>query len=182
MLTHELARGITHRRTAHRADIEIVEHDDVNAPVERLAVGARVARDCPPLDDDLLRLLDGNVHERKRIDLLRLAVFENCKIVARQARDELALLVGDHDVDVDVVHLDLERDAGWLRSLSQKDGRLQGNGNEEGKRGVSHLWRNLSIYGWNCVVRQGEITLHSIQVFGHLFGSLDSMKSLDDRQ
>ena len=116
------ARGIAHWRTAHRADIEIVEHDDVDAPVEWLAIRSRVGRNRPALDDDLVRLLDGNFHERERIDFLRLAVFENREVVARQARHELALLVSDDDVDVDVVDLDLERDAGCLLRLPQRTG------------------------------------------------------------
>ena len=54
VLADELARGVAYWRAAHRADIEIVEHDDVDAPVERLAVGAGVGWDCPALDNDLL--------------------------------------------------------------------------------------------------------------------------------
>ena len=163
MLTHELARGIAHRRAAQRAHIEIVEHDDVDAPVERLAVRACVGRDRPALDDDLVRLLDRNVHERERIDLLRLAVFEHREVVARQARHELALLVSDDDVDVDVVDFDLEGHAGGLLSLPQNDRGLQNNDRtEKGERGgISHVGknlfifgRNLSIYGSNRWVRQ----------------------------
>ena len=64
--------------------------------------------------------------QRERVDLLRPAVFEDLEVVARETRDEVALVVGDDDVDVDVVHLDLERDARrrpWILPL--QSGRLE---------------------------------------------------------
>ena len=141
VLAHEPAGGIAHRRAAHRADVEIVEHDHVDPSVERLAIGSRIGRDCPALDDELLRLVKGNVDERERIDLLRLAVFEHREVVARQSGDEPALLVGDDDVHVDVVDVDLKCDAGCLLGLlSQKTGSVQ---NERKRRA-----RNERILSW----------------------------------
>ena len=139
-LADELSSRVLQRRAAHRAHVEIVEHDHVHAAVERLSIGLRVGNDEPALVDELGRLLDGNLRPRERVDLLRLAVLEHLEIVAREPGDEVALGIGDDDVDVDVVHLDLEGDAGCLRTLALKNRRLQGHDrNEEKKREFSHI-------------------------------------------
>ena len=56
-----------------------------------------------------IRALDRQLDVREHLDLLRLSVLEDLEVVARQAGDEVALLIGDDRVDVDVVHLDLKR-------------------------------------------------------------------------
>ena len=102
------------------ADVLVVEDDHVQTPGERLAVRLRVGR-RPAGRRARTRsvLLDRDLDVREHVDLLRLAVFEHLEVVSREARDEVALLVGDDHVDVDVVDLDLEGDRrGRLRVLS----------------------------------------------------------------
>ena len=133
----ELLGRLLHLRRAHGGYVLIVEEDDVETAGKRPAIRLRVAGHRPSVDHERVVLLDWNFDVGERVDLLRLAVFEYLEIVPREARDEVALLVGDDHVDVDVVHLDLKRDR-WrpLRGLCLdgrrrlKSGRTNGERNE----------------------------------------------------
>ena len=105
----ELARRLLDDGRAERADVDIVQHQHVHAAVERPCIRARVGGDRTTEHGESIRTLDRQLDVRKHLDLLRLAVLEDLEVVARQAGDEVAVLIGDDRIDVDVVHLDLKR-------------------------------------------------------------------------
>ena len=91
-------------------------------PANGSPVRLRVAR--APVDRRSTKrsaLLDRDLDVREHVDFLRLAVFEHLEVFSREAGDEIALLVGHDDVDVDVVHLDLEGDRRWLLRVLRLD-------------------------------------------------------------
>ena len=80
-------------------DVKRVEHDDVEAPVCR----GVVRDDVGPRGGRGGRRRHRHVHERKVGERLRLAVLGDDEVVAREAADDSAGLVGDHGVDLDSV-------------------------------------------------------------------------------
>ena len=104
----ELFGGELHARRPREAGVEIVEHQDEHPAVEFLAVAADIGLDRLGLIERRIEFLDRDVDERDDRDRLRLAAFQNLEVVLGQAADEVALLVGDAGVDLDVVDLDLE--------------------------------------------------------------------------
>ena len=104
----ELARRLLDDGGAERTDVDIVQHQHVDAPVERPRIRAHVCADGTTEHGEPIRALDRQLDVRKHFDLLRLSVLEDLEVLTRQAGDEVALLVGDDRVDVDVVHLDLK--------------------------------------------------------------------------
>ena len=110
----ELPRGPDDDLRPKRADVQIVEDDDVQAAADRLRVrldivavsGAAVV----PRSDPAGRR---NIDERERADFLRLAVFEQLEVVLVEIGDEVPALVGHDRVDVDEIDFDLKRDRRW---------------------------------------------------------------------
>ena len=100
---------------AQRRGVQVVEHDQVDAAVGALQVGAHVRLDRLRRKQRALGALDRDVDERERRDLLRLAVFEDLEVAGLEVGDELALRVEHARVDFDVVHFRAERDRRLLR-------------------------------------------------------------------
>ena len=88
--------------------VQVVEHDDVDAAVERAGVGLDVGLDRLGREERPLDALDRDVDEREGADRLRLAILEDLEVFLLEVADEPALLVGDDGVDLDVVDLELE--------------------------------------------------------------------------
>ena len=133
VLVDELLRRALDQRRAQRVGVQVVEHDDVQPPLERLAVGLRVRRNDALRVEEALGPLDRDVDLGEQLDLLRLAVLEDLEVVLGQPRDEVALRVGDERVHLDVVDLGLEGDgrrrlrAARARGLTGlADGRARG--------------------------------------------------------
>ncbi len=106
----ELLRRALDQRRAQRVGVQVVEHDDVQPPLERVAVGLRVRRNDALRVEEALGLFDRDVDLGEQLDLLRLAVLEDLEVVLGQPRHEVALRVGDERVHLDVVDLGLEGD------------------------------------------------------------------------
>ncbi len=129
----ELARGPDDILRSQRGGADVVEHDHIEAAVEHRTVGPHILDDRATAEarrvEALHRYLDG----RERVELDGLAVLEHLEVVARQAPDEVSLLVGDDDIDVDVVDLDLKCDGRTLRisrGLRPRTGDAGGTNNE----------------------------------------------------
>ena len=130
-LADELSGRILHRCAAHGAHVEIVEHNHVHAAVERPSVALRIDGDRTAVDDERGRFFDRDLDQRERVDFLRPAVLEDFEVVAPEPGHEIALIVGDDDIHIDVVHLNLEGDPrGLRRRLSKKHGGLQHRGRQ----------------------------------------------------
>ena len=114
----ELLRGQLDALRAQRRGVQIVEHDHVDAAVGGLQVVADVRLDRLRRKQRPLDALERNVDQRKRGDLLRLAVLEDLEVLGLQVGDELALLIEDARVDLDVVDFGAERDRRLLRRLA----------------------------------------------------------------
>ena len=115
--------------------MEIVDHHHVHAAIERPFVRPDVGLERSIRVQRPIRTLDRDVDLSERGHRLRLAVLENLKIVLLQILDEIAVPVGDHDVDLDVVNAQLERRLLRLRSvlIRSEAGRREGeNGAERG--------------------------------------------------
>ena len=108
LLLDELAHDAPDHLGVKRLDVQIVEHDDVDAPVERARVGHDVGLDRLGGEERPLEALDRDVHEGEGADRLRLPILENLEVFLLEVADESALLVGDDGVDLDVVDLELE--------------------------------------------------------------------------
>ena len=117
----ELTCGIDDDFRSQRGDVQIVEHDHVQASADGLRVGLDVARQRRGRRRTRARGRHRNIDERKRADLLRLAVVQQLEIVLGEIADEIAALVGDDGVDVDEVDLDLERRRGCGLLLCRDD-------------------------------------------------------------
>ena len=133
--------------------------------------------------------LDRQLDVREHLDLLRLAVLEDFEVVARQAGDEVALLIGDDRVDVDVVHLDLKGDrrgslcrrasraertdssalrhrSAGLQAGGEQQRRADNPGNPGGLHGMSHYKSGIGgivgIRCWDCRDRGDPATPRSL--------------------
>jgi hypothetical protein len=119
------AAFFTRGRAARRSG---VEDEHVDAPVERAGVVHDVGRDrFGRLQRQRLGLLDRQVHLGERRDVLLDAVLVDVEVLPLQARDELSLPIENRGIDLDVVDLDLEGDAGLVRR-GTAGGRLPGRG------------------------------------------------------
>ena len=127
----ELLGRHLHALRSAEARVQVVDHHHVDAPVERSLVRLHVGLDRGGGEQRPIGALDGNVHQRERADRLGLAVLEDLEIFLLQVADVGALLVGDDDVDLDVVDLHLE--GRGLRRLGR--GRLTGGQRRAGKKG-----------------------------------------------
>ena len=128
MLLDELAGGPDDVLRTKRAGAHVVEHDHIEAAGERGTIRPNIFGQRPAPEQLLLVPFHRDFDSGKRVDFDWLAVFEHLKVVARQPAHERALLIGDDDIDVDVVDLDLERHGGRalgtrrLRSRAGKPG------------------------------------------------------------
>ena len=104
--------------------VEIIDHEDEDAPLERPAVRDHVGRNRGLRVERRIGALDRDVDDRERRERLRGAVLEDLEIVLGQRVYETPLAVGDVRIDLDVVDLDLERDRG-LRRRRLLSGRLR---------------------------------------------------------
>ena len=112
-------------------------HEDEDAPLERRAVGRDVGRDRRLREERRIDALDRDVDHREHRQRLRLAVLEDLEVVLGQRADEVALLVGDVGVDLDVVDFDLEGH-GRLWRRRRRRGRCLGEQREEDEECASH--------------------------------------------
>ena len=97
-----------HALRAAEPRVQIVDHHHVDAAVERALVGLHVGLDRRRGEQRAVGALDRNVDEREGGDRLRLPVLEHLEVFLLQVADDVALPVGDDDVDLDVVDADLE--------------------------------------------------------------------------
>ena len=107
ILLDEILQGRLHARRGRERRVQIVEDDHVDtslgagiAPDVRLDRGVRKERP--------LGAFDRNVDRREGGDLLRPAVLPHLEVVDREIGDGVALRIGDHRVDLDVVDFDAE--------------------------------------------------------------------------
>ena len=131
VLVDELLGGSLDEALRSAAVWYVVEHDHVQPPLEAARVRFDVGRRPPCCTRAAARRpLDRDVHLRENVDLLRLAVLEDLEILARQALDDVALVVGDDGVHLDVVDLDPEGDGRLARC-----GAVAGCGGRARRRG-----------------------------------------------
>ena len=104
LVLDELDERLLHREVVAALDVIVVEQDheqpDVGPRRFPLLVVVVANRRGGPLSIGLERI---ELHDRERVDLLRLAVLGDGEIVLREIHHRLAVLVGDDDVDADVV-------------------------------------------------------------------------------
>ena len=112
-------RRLAHALRAQRIDVQVVQNHDVDATVERPGVRLHVGLDSPGREQRAIGAFDRNVHHREGGDGLRLPVLGHLKFVFLQVADEIALLVGDNSIHLDVLDLSLEGGnlSGWVRRL-----------------------------------------------------------------
>ena len=101
--------------------IDFVQRDDIDAPFVAV-VGEDVRFDGSGGDEWTLSPLDGDVHERKRGDGLRPAVFEDLEVVHRQVGDGISFRIGHEGIELDGIDLYAERRLGALLWLAPQDG------------------------------------------------------------
>jgi hypothetical protein len=104
--------------------VVVVEQQHVDAPLERPGVGAHVRHDRPRLVDEALEPLDRDDDLREERELLQDAVLVDVEVLAGQALDQVAALVGDDGVDLDVLDLGAEGDGRDLLGVGRRCGRL----------------------------------------------------------
>ena len=136
----ELPRGIDDDLRPQRSDVEVVEHDHVQAAADWFGVGFHVAHDRR----DGARAGTGgryrDVDEREGADVLRLAVVQELEIILGEIGDEVSALVGHDRVDVDEVHLNLKCRGGRglllrERRATARSRRLPSGRRPQGERG-----------------------------------------------
>ena len=117
----ELARELSHLSGSPRVGVQLVEHDGEDAAANTLLVGRDVLRRSRPLRRRRLRAVDGNPDLGEHGDLLARALLEHLEVVAGEAGDDLACLVGDERLHLDVVDLGA-KDGGLRRSRGRRLG------------------------------------------------------------
>ncbi len=125
VLVDELLGGSLDEGAAQRRRVVVVEHEHVQAPLEAARVRFDVGRHRRVAHHQPGRPLDRDVHLRKDVHLLQLAVLVDLEILAREALDDVALVVGDDGVHLDIVDFDPERDG---RLPLRRRGRLRRTG------------------------------------------------------
>ena len=115
MLFDELPRGPDDISRSQRSGADVVEHDHIEAPVEHRPVGPHILDARPAAEARRVEALHRDLDDGEGVELDRLAVFEHLEVVAGQSANEVALLVGDDDIDIDVVDLDLKGHGRTLR-------------------------------------------------------------------
>src|SRR5207302_4604213 len=101
-------------RPASQVDVEVVEHEHVDAPVHpdvRLDVRLYRRR----RKERTLGARNRDVDVGERAHHLRLAVLEQLEVARAQVGDRLAGRVADESIDLDEVRLDAERQRGLFR-------------------------------------------------------------------
>ena len=98
-----------HARRPLEVGVQIVEHQHVHPAVEGALVALDIGLDGLIGEQRPIGPLNRDVDQGERRDGLRLPVLEHAKILFRQIGYEPPLLVGDEHIDLDVVHLHLER-------------------------------------------------------------------------
>ena len=109
MLLDEPPRGVLGASGPVPTGTVIVQDHHEDAAVERAFVALDVRRNRDQRRARLGGGVDGKVHERKRRYGLRLAIFEDLKIIFRQISNEVAVGVGHPRVHLDVLDLQPER-------------------------------------------------------------------------
>ena len=152
ILLDELTRHAPDKYRPCEAGIEVIQHDHIDAPRKHLLVRPDVAAPLASSERQRILPLHRDVDRRKHVDLLPLAVLEQLEIVLRQAANEIALLIGDHRVDVNVVDFGLKGDLrplrGRRRGLGPEHGRGAGAPNAREEERNSMLQRNLPALEW----------------------------------
>ena len=143
-LLDELARGPLDPIGAAEQRVEIVDHHDVDAPLEGARVGSDVGLDGLAGAERALEVLDGNVDERERRDRLRLPVLEDLEIILRQVAHEAALAIGDAGVHFDVVDPYLESRTRLRRRRLARGGEDAGGQDEQAGDRKASVHRGLS--------------------------------------
>ena len=105
----ELTRGDLARAASAARDVQVVEDHHVDAAVERPLVALTSGSIGLAANSGRSARSIGMSTSGERRNRLALAVLEDLKVVLGQVADELALLVGDERVDLDVFDLRLER-------------------------------------------------------------------------
>ena len=120
----ELLGGRLHSNRAPEPRVQIVDHHDVDAAVERLLVRLHVGLDRRLGEERPIGALDRDVDHREGVDALRFSVLEHLEVFLLQVAHEVALAIGHHHVDLDVVDADLEGRALWRRRRRRLRGGL----------------------------------------------------------
>jgi hypothetical protein len=146
MALDELSRGVDDDLRARRADVEIVEHDHVQPAADRCAFD-RTSGTTGAAAADSRAGRHRNIDRENVLIAWGLPSSNRAKSSLAQPRDEIPALVGDHGVDVDVVHLDLEGDRRRRGLLSGRDGDQQNAGDRDDRREMSdpHRGQDLMI-------------------------------------
>ncbi len=153
ILVDELVRRLLDLGAAQRAGVVVVEQQHVDAALERPDVGADVRHDRTGLVDEALEALDRNDHLREERRLLQLAVLVDVEVLAGQALHQVAALVGDDGVDLDVLDLGAEGDRGDLLGIGRR-GRLRRR--RLGRRGDQGGGRQRDGQNGSVAASQGE--------------------------
>ena len=184
-LLDELPRGPAHQDAAGRGRLEVVEHDDVHAALERLRVGRHVGLDRLARDERLLGVLDRDVHEGEGGDVLRLALLQHLEILPREVVDEAPLAIEDRRVHLDVVDLDAEGHRwlvgggrlarrGLLRGRASGKGGEQANSKQQSCAHACHRWcsdyRPFVTPSGRATRRDARTVHHSNHLGGVLVG------------
>jgi hypothetical protein len=119
--------------------VQIVEHDDIDAPVERAGVGLDVGLDRLGREERPFEPLD-----RERADRLGPAVLEDLEIFLLEVADESALLVGHDGVDFDVIDLEFE---GWRVQPLRRRWILTRRHHGAGQQDNDPCHSNTSVHG-----------------------------------
>ena len=108
LLLDELAHDAPDHQRMRGLDVQIVEHDDVDAAVEGARVGLDVGLDRLRREERPLDALDRDVDQGKGADRLRLASSKTWKSSFFRSRTNRPCWSVTNGVDLDVVDLELE--------------------------------------------------------------------------
>ncbi len=125
--------------------MEIVDHHDVDASVERCFIGPHVGFERGARVKRPVGALDRNVHLRECRDRLRLAVLEDLEVLFLEVLYQVAFAVGHHNVDFHIVDAQFERGRLRLRGLCRLC-RLVGNERGCGRGEKRHERRELYAF------------------------------------
>jgi hypothetical protein len=161
--TYRLTNSLANARGPGRCGMEVVHYQHEEPPLEGTRIGRRIGRDGRLCEERRVDSLHWNVDGGKHGQRLGLAVLADFEVVLRQIADEFALGIGDLGVDLDVVHVDFERQR-RLRRLRRlrRGGRLPRRRQADKRendgcchKGVAHieLWyRSRHLYTFGAVL------------------------------